>query len=182
MLALAHPVRLAVLELLGRDGPLTATEAGALLGEAPGNMSWHLRVLARHGFVIEADGARGRRRPWRLAVSGTRWDPEPRSEEARAAADTLTMTLAQRAFGQIRAWLATRYAAPVPWQRAATVTDWTLYLTADEAEHLREAVFDLFEEFAARLEDPALRPAGAVGVHIFMGIHPQQLSAPVPPP
>ena len=63
MRALAHPVRLQLLELLGRDGALTATQAGALLDELPGNVSWHFRVLARHGFVTEAEGGNGRGRP-----------------------------------------------------------------------------------------------------------------------
>src|SRR5690348_15693109 len=71
MLALAHPTRLALLELLGAEGPLTASEAGKRLGESPGTMSWHLRLLARHGFVVEAEGGSGRRRPWTVAALGT---------------------------------------------------------------------------------------------------------------
>jgi DNA-binding transcriptional ArsR family regulator len=46
MRALAHPVRLALLEALRREGPLTATSAAELLDDSPGNMSWHLQTLA----------------------------------------------------------------------------------------------------------------------------------------
>ena len=63
--ALAHPVRIALLEALAREGPLTATEAAELLTDSPGNMSWHLQTLAKYGYVEEADGGVGRRRPWR---------------------------------------------------------------------------------------------------------------------
>lgn len=70
MRALAHPVRIALLEALRRDGPLTATRAAELLDDSPGNMSWHLQTLAKYGFVEEAGGGRGRSRPWR-AVSLT---------------------------------------------------------------------------------------------------------------
>ena len=58
MRALAHPVRVALLELLGRDGPMTATQAGEALGESPANASFHLRTLAKYGFVEEAPAAR----------------------------------------------------------------------------------------------------------------------------
>lgn len=64
MRAMAHPVRLALLEALGRDEPLTATEAAAIVGESPSACSFHLRMLAKYGLV-EADEAIGRRRPWR---------------------------------------------------------------------------------------------------------------------
>src|SRR3954454_18364614 len=70
--ALAHPVRLRLMELLVREGPLTATQAATLLDDSPGNMSWHLQTLAKYGFVEEAGGGRGRARPWRLVAAGSR--------------------------------------------------------------------------------------------------------------
>jgi predicted transcriptional regulator len=65
MRAVAHPMRIALLEALHREGPLTATRAAELLDDSPGNMSWHLQTLAKYGFVEEAGGGRGRSRPWR---------------------------------------------------------------------------------------------------------------------
>ena len=47
MRALAHPLRVALLEVMRRDGEITATQAAELLGESPGNMSWHLQTLAK---------------------------------------------------------------------------------------------------------------------------------------
>src|SRR3954467_10413411 len=66
--AVAHPVRLELIGLLRREGPLTATAAGALIGESPANCSFHLRQLAKYGLVEEAGGGRGRERPWRGAA------------------------------------------------------------------------------------------------------------------
>ena len=43
MRALAHPVRLALIEALADAGTLTATEAAERLGESPANASFHLR-------------------------------------------------------------------------------------------------------------------------------------------
>ena len=44
---------------------MTATQAGEALGESPANVSFHLRTLAKYGFVEEAPGGTGRQRPWR---------------------------------------------------------------------------------------------------------------------
>ena len=65
MRALAHPLRLTLLEQLGRAGTLTATQAAEIVGESPANCSFHLRTLAKYGFVEEAATGQGRERPWR---------------------------------------------------------------------------------------------------------------------
>ena len=60
MRALAHPLRLAILDAMRNEGELTATRAAELLHQSPGNMSWHLQTLAKYGFIVQADGAKGR--------------------------------------------------------------------------------------------------------------------------
>ncbi len=65
--ALAHPVRLAILDQLRLRGQLSASQLGAHIGESPANCSWHLRKLAEHGFVVEAGNGVGRARPWRVS-------------------------------------------------------------------------------------------------------------------
>ena len=67
MRALAHPVRLAILDAMRSEGELTATRATEVLDQSPGNMSWHLQILAKYGFIVEAEGAKGRSRPWKIA-------------------------------------------------------------------------------------------------------------------
>ena len=49
--ALAHPLRIQLLGLLRREGPLTASEAGRRLDESSGITSYHLRQLERFGLV-----------------------------------------------------------------------------------------------------------------------------------
>ena len=70
MRALAHPVRLALLDALGIHGPLTATEAGEAIGESPTTCSFHFRQLAKYGFVEEAGAAPGGAGPggWRTSA------------------------------------------------------------------------------------------------------------------
>src|SRR5436305_8556002 len=61
--AMAHPIRLSLIGVLRREGPLTATQAGELIGESSASCSFHLRQLAKYGLVEEAGGGRGRERP-----------------------------------------------------------------------------------------------------------------------
>ena len=79
--ALAHPLRLDILEQLMLHGPRTATQLGAMLGESASNCSWHLRKLAAHGLVEEVPDVRGRSRPWRAVSEGISWGETDEDEE-----------------------------------------------------------------------------------------------------
>jgi DNA-binding transcriptional ArsR family regulator len=71
--AFAHPLRLRLLGLLRTDGPATASELARRVGESSGATSYHLRQLARFGFVEDdPDQPAGRRRRWRATAPGTR--------------------------------------------------------------------------------------------------------------
>jgi len=96
MRALAHPMRVALLEALSREGSLTATQAGDLLGESPANCSFHLRTLAEHGFVEEAPGGSGRQRPWRRVGLRTSFRLDNEEAAAVVAAQTLSRQFAHR--------------------------------------------------------------------------------------
>ena len=62
---LAHPLRVRILDLLSTSGPLTASGLANLVGESSGSTSYHLRQLAKHGFVHEVEGkGTGRERWW----------------------------------------------------------------------------------------------------------------------
>src|SRR6478752_499503 len=85
MRALAHPVRLAILDVMRIEGELTATRAAEVLKQSPGNMSWHLQMLAKYGFIVEAEGAKGRSRPWKIAPGTNRinvTESNPGSDDA----------------------------------------------------------------------------------------------------
>src|ERR1700761_7723003 len=97
MRALAHPTRLALIDLLGREGELTASRAAELLAESPGNMSWHLQTLAKYGFVEEAGSGKGRSRPWRISSVRNRFITPPDDPEATAAGDALVQLFVDRA-------------------------------------------------------------------------------------
>src|SRR5215472_13951983 len=73
MRALAHPARIALWQHLLLEGPATATECAPVAALSPSACSYHLRQLARFGFVEQdqAAAANGRERPWRAVVSST---------------------------------------------------------------------------------------------------------------
>jgi DNA-binding transcriptional ArsR family regulator len=74
--ALTHPLRLAILRELRSNGPATATALGKRLGESSGSTSYHLRQLAKHGFVEELPETGDRRdRWWRPAMTGHHVEP-----------------------------------------------------------------------------------------------------------
>lgn len=75
---LAHPLRQRILRHLGQHGPATASILGAALEESSGATSYHLRMLAKHGFVEEVpERARGRERWWRSPARDLRFPRRP---------------------------------------------------------------------------------------------------------
>ena len=134
--ALGHPLRLALLELLGAEGPKTATQAASVLGESASNCSWHLRKLARHGFVRETRGATGRDRPWQLVTEALTW------AEDEVAAEGVDDVLLERDIQRLRAARAATD-EPEAWQGVSGVTRKQLWLTAEEARRLRDRIDSL---------------------------------------
>src|SRR5436190_21425487 len=62
--ALAHPLRLQLLEVLHSEGPATASQLARRLGESSGATSYHLRALHRAGMVEEAEQRNACERWW----------------------------------------------------------------------------------------------------------------------
>lgn len=86
--ALAHPPRWLLIEALTIESPATATRCAELTGESQATCSFHLRQLARYGFVEEAPSESKRERPWRLVATTRSWSGrQPDPVRARAATE-----------------------------------------------------------------------------------------------
>lgn len=160
--AVAHPVRLGILEELSLHGPLSATELGERLGESPANCSWHLRKLAEHDFVEEAESAGGRRRPWQVTGIGLSWGDEqgePTPEERRAG-EALGRMLLERWLDRYHDSTARAGGESRAWQTARGMSQTEAYLTAEELRGLNLELTALMQKYRDRL-DPANRPEGA---------------------
>ena len=174
--ALAHPTRVEIMELIAREGPLTATQTGDHLDMSAANASFHLRTLARYGFLEEAPGARGRERPWRLVSTGHTWREAPAAPaELTLASQELKRVVVDRAVGQLREYLDHRVAYPADWQRAGGTNDWQVFLTPDELITLHDGFAALLEPYLSRLTDPATRPDDALAVKVLAIAFPVQL-------
>jgi hypothetical protein len=181
MRALAHPVRMALLELFSVRETLTATQASDALGESPANCAFHLRTLAKYGFVREAGGGRGRERPWALASRNmTLVTNQPDPASALAARELGRLWL-ERWIDRARRAYSTQDALP-GWNEATGWSDTTVFLTPDEATRLRGEVRRLLGPYEGRLADPSLRPPGALPVEwtVFAAAFPE-LAGPPPP-
>ena len=64
MRALAHPLRVQIVDLLRRGGPSTATRLAERLGLNSGATSYHLRQLAAAGLIAEAADLGNKRDRW----------------------------------------------------------------------------------------------------------------------
>lgn len=159
--AYAHPIRLALVGVLRREGPLTATRAGALIGESSASCSFHLRQLAKYGLVEEAGGGHGREKPWRATTLFTSWPDVAENPELAAASGLLTSVLAERYFEALMRWLDVRQDEPEEWQEAAHFGDTALYVTAEELIELAQEERKLLDRYIARQVRPELRPPGA---------------------
>ena len=159
--AVAHPVRLGILELLTVHGAMTATELADRLDESPSNCSWHLRKLAENGFVEEAQGGSGRRRPWQAVSQGMRWGDPGESTELARAGEELSQLMIEREVARFASSRARRREDTAPWQEASTSSQSMQWLTAEELNEVNLAVRDLLMSRIDRFEHPERRPEGA---------------------
>ena len=163
MRALAHPVRVALIELLAVVDTLTATQASDLLGESPANCAFHLRTLAKYGFVKEAGGGRGRERPWKAAERHITISTKQDDPRAATAAGALSLTWLDHWIERARRIFGSSDYLP-GWEHATGWSRSAVFLTPEEAADLRGQMRQLLEKYEARKSDPALRPSGALPV------------------
>jgi hypothetical protein len=165
--AYAHPVRMALIGLLRVRGPLTATQAGKILGESSGTCSFHFRQLAKYGLVEEDSGGTGREKPWRATTTSTTWDVVGDTPESVAATGLLSEVLAETYFSRLMRWLEAREREPREWREAAFLGDRILWLTAAELAELDTETRALTDKYFERFTRPELRPEGARAVSVL---------------
>jgi DNA-binding transcriptional ArsR family regulator len=179
MRALAHPTRLTLLELLRHAGPMTATEAGERIGESPASCSFHLRQLAKYGFVEEAPRAGGRKRPWRAAAVGTSFTDVHEDPETTQAAVALERVLRDRNLRRAQVGLDARLAQPPEWRRVLGSSDYMLYVTPDELREVDETILSAVRRYQDRIEDPSRRPEESAPIQMLWMAYPYRPGEPV---
>ena len=151
--AMAHPLRLQLIGTLRMDGPATASQLARRLGESSGATSYHLRILAKYGFVEDdSERNRGRERWWRAVDEGMEWSIDT---------DDRGMLEADRALGrqlvaEYARWIERWYREMPGWERrwraAANGTDQWFELTPAELRELSDEVLAVLDRFGDRRE------------------------------
>lgn len=152
--ALAHPLRMQLYRGLTVARVATASHLADQVGEAVSLVSYHLRKLAEHGLIEEAEpqSADGRERWWRLASDGVSIrDEDFRDAPEKAAAHTAASRLfAEDRMNMYRRWLDERTHWGPEWNRSAESSETTLRLTADELAELTEEMLALLRRYDER--------------------------------
>jgi len=173
--ALAHPVRLAILEHLRSVGPATATECAEVTGQSPSACSYHLRALAKWGLVAESDGHNRRERRWASQGRFVIGDhDEPRGADVAAAEHQLTAQVLERAMARALAWMDASDDEPKAWRDVTVISNAALRITADELGAVLEQVEALLAPYAAG-DRQADAPDGSRLVHVHLSAVPSRL-------
>ena len=150
--ALAHPLRLRLLARLRSDGPATATRLAELTGESTGATSYHLRQLARHGFV-EDDSERGtaRERWWRAVHRGTSWDAiQFRDDPSTADAfGVLQREVLRTHVRWLEGWMSAMAVEDAAWVEAATNSDYAIRMTPGQLRAMGDELLAVIERHRA---------------------------------
>ena len=173
MRALAHPARIAIWTHIAMRGPTTATECAEVAGLSPSACSYHLRSLARYGFVEEdrASAADGRERPWRARLLAFTMEDRPDTPAAGRVASRLLVENLREAAEEIRArFLDRKSEYPADWQAASGELFSVAHVTPDELQELRAKMLDVLNAYV-RLEK-AERSPGALPVRVMLDMFP----------
>lgn len=149
--AVAHPLRVRLLAALRVDGPATATELGRRFGESSGSTSYHLRQLARFGFVEEdPDQPNARDRRWRAVHEFTTWRDSDFAEDEEGQAAIRFIRARQRDNLNRVAVTFEAEGWDKSWRDAAGISDLVARLTPASLTALDNQIIALVREYEAR--------------------------------
>ncbi|HEV2783843.1 MAG TPA: helix-turn-helix domain-containing protein [Actinophytocola sp.] len=166
--ALAHPLRMRLLQLISQDGPLTATQCARAVGESVANCSYHINTLAKYGYVEQADGGQGREKPWQAVYEGHSFSDVGVDEETALAGEAMSEAFIQVAFDRTREGMRALSLEPDEWREAVGLSDCSEWLTAAETAAVREEIQEILRRHKNRRDDPSARPEGARPVYFFL--------------
>ena len=135
LVAMAHPLRRRLLNLLKVHGPATASALSERTGQAVGNISHHLHALSAAGLIEEApELARDRRERWWRRTGPVRWSSADFAgdEAGQAIARAAELATLDTQLGFLRAWASAPDEERERWPNGPFSTDSWLRLDDDE--------------------------------------------------
>ncbi|MFF1635145.1 ArsR/SmtB family transcription factor [Leifsonia sp. NPDC058248] len=173
--ALAHPLRLALLNHLMAFGAQTASQCAEVVGSTPSNCSYHLRSLARYGLVESVDPVDGRERPWRSTATGLRFG---RADDPNLAfgVESVERMLVEKQIDDeaalTRRAVAQRDDLPAEWRDASMLAGYALRMTPAELRDLGERLDALIRPYIGLTREDAPEDSDVVAVHLNAYLHP----------
>lgn len=173
--AVHHPLRRRLVEVLALEGPATASLLAARTDQLVGNVSHHLKVLARAGMVEEApELAKDRRERWWRAVRvNLSWSVadaagDPVQEATLGAAEQQNLA---HQVQKVQQWYAAREGYDEAWSRAAFSNDSWIDVTADELADLGREIQALVARYRHDARPPATGADAAARERVFVFAH-----------
>lgn len=173
--ALAHPLRWKLIDLVAREGSVTATRCAEVLGESVASCWYHLGILGKYGYLEAVPGTSGREKPWR-ATAALGKDLSGRTDDAEtqaaglAAASAFIDHEAARAKERIRSL----EAEPEQWRATNALGSVSVFVTVEELAEVKAELLKILHRYADRTADVASRPTGSRAARIFVssGVEP----------
>ena len=171
--ALAHPVRVQLLNYLLGTGQHTATQCAVVTEASPSACSYHLRQMERFGLVERVPAEAnvkpdGRQRVWRATATGISFGGAPSTDRpaVRSARHALSVLSIDEAARLAKRYLTHADTLDAPWQDAAAFATYGAAMTADELRDLTAAIDALVRPFIGVTRvDP---PDGSQIVHVTL--------------
>ncbi|GAA3593452.1 helix-turn-helix domain-containing protein [Nonomuraea rosea] len=181
MRALAHPARLMILDRLGTQDSATATEVAEIAGITPSAASYHLRMLAKYGFVEDAPPrGDGRERLWQSVNVPIRVGVQPEDQpDVRDAKVSLMAAIRREANEQADLALSNVDRELPEWRDAARFSRHRIRIDAEEMVQLNDAIEKLIEPYFARHRSAEAAPSGARMAEAQINLFPT-VARPVP--
>ncbi|WP_426624898.1 ArsR/SmtB family transcription factor [Leifsonia sp. McL0607] len=196
--ALAHPLRLALLDHLMSFGARTASECADAVGSTPSNCSYHLRALARFGLVERVEAEDGRERPWQSTATGLQLgrgdDPgavelrgnaercrDPSAEGACDRGSRLGVDAVERFFAdhqideeaaRLHRAIALRDSVPPVWRESSILSGYALRISPGELRELGERLDALIRPYIALTRTAAPGDSAVVALNLNAFLHP----------
>jgi len=152
--ALAHPLRIQLLDALRFSGSATASQLAEKLGESSGATSYHLRQLAEYGFIEDdPEQGKGRERWWKATHTGLQFDDDLLTDAdpaVRGAADLYMHEIATNHTRDLSTWLGNRASWSEEWNRTWDMSSWTLRLTPEQTQELIADIHRVYEKYTNR--------------------------------
>ena len=175
--ALAHPARLAILEVLLSGEQLTSTECAELTGLSPSATNYHLKALEKWGLVEAADPrADGRDRPWRAKGRSVQVSTEEPGRTALAET-ALASSFMDRNHAIITGFMSGQPDEPPEWRGTAELANGDFWLTAAEVREVSDVLTQALEKYRGR--GPGEHPVGARRVRVVRMVVPHPAGKPV---